>query len=279
MDLRLLIEPQEGASYEDQLEVAQLAEVLGFQGFFRTDHYLPLGLGPSDAPRASSDAWITLAALARETTRIRLGTLVTAATFRHPGPLAMAVSQVDAMSGGRVELGIGAGWFEPEHRAFGIPFPDLKTRFDRLDEQLEIFSRYWSTAPGQTFSFYGEHFQLIDCPALPRPSQNSGPPVILGGKGKPRTLRLAARWAAEFNLEFPRPGVPGIIRRDLLAACESAGRDPDSLIYSAAHLACVGVDETDLLRRAERAGLDLSLKLGGLIGTIEQVRDDLTKLE
>src|SRR5665213_3085262 len=196
MDLRLLIEPQEGASYEDQLEVAQLAEVLGFQGFFRTDHYLPLGLGPSDAPRASSDAWITLAALARETTRIRLGTLVTAATFRHPGPLAMAVSQVDAMSGGRVELGIGAGWFEPEHRAFGIPFPDLKTRFDRLDEQLEIFSRYWSTAPGQTFSFYGEHFQLIDCPALPRPSQNSGPPVILGGKGKPRTLRLAPRWAA-----------------------------------------------------------------------------------
>ena len=222
--LRIFTEPQQGATYDDLLAVAREAEALGFDAFFRSDHYLKMG-DVSGVP-GPTDAWITLAGLARDTERIRLGTLVTAATFRLPGPLAITVAQVDAMSGGRVELGLGTGWYDQEHTAYGIPFPPLGERFERLEEQLAIVTGLWETPVGETFSFDGAHYQLADSPALPKPVQSPRPPVIIGGWGKKRTPRLAARFADEFNLPFPplaavRPQVDAV-----RAACESAGRDP-----------------------------------------------------
>ena len=176
MDLRIFTEPQQGASYEQLLAVAQATETLGFDGFFRSDHYL--GMDPGDGLPGPTDAWVTLGALARETTRIRLGTLVTAGTFRLPGPLAISVAQVDAMSGGRVELGLGAGWYEREHAAYGIPFPSVAERFDRFKEQLEVITGLWATPVGTPFSYAGRHYTLEDSPALPKPHQTR-PPVIV----------------------------------------------------------------------------------------------------
>ena len=165
MDLRIFTEPQQGASYDDLLAVARTAEELGFDAFFRSDHYLKMG-DVSGEP-GPTDAWITLAGLARDTSTIRLGTLVTPVTFRLPGPLAVSVAQVDAMSGGRVELGIGTGWFDDEHTAYGIPFPPFGERFDMLEEQLSIITGLWETPIGETFSFDGTHYQVTDSPALP----------------------------------------------------------------------------------------------------------------
>jgi F420-dependent oxidoreductase-like protein len=198
MRLCVFIEPQLGASYEDQLAVARRAEDCGFDAFFRSDHYLTMG--DSDGLPGPTDSWVTLGALARETSRIRLGTLVTSATFRLPGPLAIAVAQVDQMSGGRIELGLGSGWYEAEHTAYGIPFPPLRERFDRLEEQLEIITGLWTA--DKPYSFTGRHYTLVDSPGLPKPVQRPGPPVIVGGKGPTRTPRLAARFAAEFNVPF-----------------------------------------------------------------------------
>ena len=193
MELRIFTEPQQGATYDDLLRVAQKAEQLGFGAFFRSDHYRHMGgVDPDPGP---TDAWLTLAALARETSRIRLGTLVTAATFRLPGPLAISVAQVDQMSGGRVELGLGTGWYETEHTAYGIPFHDTVGRFDRFAEQLEIIDGLLTTAPGATYSFSGEHYTLVDAPALPKPVQSPRPPFVLGGSGKRRSAELAARYA------------------------------------------------------------------------------------
>src|SRR3984957_17447732 len=185
MELRIFTEPQQGASYDDLLRVALESERLGFGAFFRSDHYL--AMGSSDGLPGPTDAWITLAGLARETSTIRLGTLMTAATFRLPGPLAIAVAQVDEMSGGRVELGIGTGWFANEHAAYGIDFPPLGERFDRLSEQLAIVTGLWETPDGHTFNHAGEHYQLTDSPALPKPAQRPRPPVLIGGGGKVRT--------------------------------------------------------------------------------------------
>src|SRR3954465_8321001 len=199
MDLRIFTEPQQGASYDDLLRVATATEELGFDAFFRSDHYLVMGDG--DGMPGSTDAWVTLAGLARETKRIRLGTLVSPATFRLPGVLAIEVAQVGAMSGGRAELGLGAGWFEAEHAAYGIPFPGTKERFDRFEEQLAIVTGLWSTPVGEKFSFDGTHYQLTDSPALPKPVQ-SPMPLIVGGGGKRRTPQLAARYATEFNIGF-----------------------------------------------------------------------------
>src|SRR5689334_7181394 len=176
MRLRIFTEPQQGATYEQLLDVARTAERLGFDAFFRSDHYQRIGEGsPGPGP---TDAWVTLAAIGRETSRIRLGTLVTPATFRFPGPLAISVAQADAMSGGRVELGLGAGWYDAEHRAYGIPFPETRERFERLEEQLAIVTGYWSTPRGKTFSYEGRHYQVHDSPALPKPVQTPHPPVI-----------------------------------------------------------------------------------------------------
>ena len=207
MELRVFTEPQQGATYDDLLAVALEAERLGFGAFFRSDHYLKMG-SVSGLP-GPTDAWITLAGLARDTTTIRLGTLMSAATFRLPGPLAIAVAQVDAMSGGRVEFGIGTGWFAQEHAAYGIEFPPLGERFERLSEQLEIITGLWTTPPGETYSFSGAHYQLTDSPALPKPVQRPRPPVLIGGGGKVRTPQLAAQFADEFNMPFNSSGGNG----------------------------------------------------------------------
>ena len=274
MLLRIFTEPQQGASYEQLLAVARTAEAQGFDAFFRSDHYLVMG--DQDGLPGPSDAWVTLAAIARETERIRLGTLVSSATFRLPGPLAISVAQVDTMSGGRVELGLGAGWYEAEHTAYGIPFPPLGERFERLEEQLAVITGLWATPAGESFAFAGRHYRLADGPGLPKPVQRPGPPVIVGGAGPRRTPRLAARYASEFNLAFcPLEFTDtqfGVVRQ----ACESAGRDPASLVYSAAQVVCCGLDDADIARRAARIGRQVDeLRQNGLCGTPDEV---VTKL-
>jgi alkanesulfonate monooxygenase len=269
MELRIFTEPQQGATYADLLQVALTAERLGYGAFFRSDHYLVMGDG--DGLPGPTDAWITLAGLARDTTTIRIGTLVTAGTFRLPGPLAIAVAQVDAMSGGRVELGLGTGWFEAEHTAYGIPFPPLAERFDRLEEQLAIITGLWSTPVGATFSFDGAHYALTDSPALPKPVQ-SPLPVIVGGAGARRTPALAARFAREYNVPFHSVADTGAAYDRVRAACEAAGRDPGTLTYSAAQVLCVGRDEAEIARRAAAIGREVDeLRTNGLAGTPAEV--------
>lgn len=250
MEYCVFTEPHGGATYGDQLAFAQAAERLGFDGFFRSDHYL--NGGPGDGMPGPTDAWTTLAGIARETSRIRLGTLVSPVTFRHPGVLAIQVAQVDEMSGGRVELGLGAGWFAREHEAYGIPFP--AKRFDLLDEQLVIVTGLWSTPVGETFSFFGTHYTLVDSPALPKPVQSTLP-VIIGGTGPRRTPELVARFASEFNLGFPHDDeIPRLIA-NVHDACERIDRDPATLRLSLAMTTFAGRSEAEVMRRAARAGL------------------------
>ncbi len=320
MDLRIFTEPQQGASYADQLALARRAEECGFSAYFRSDHYLKMG-DVSGLP-GPTDSWVTLAGLALQTSTIRLGTLVTSATFRHPGPLAISVAQVDEMSGGRVELGLGTGWFEAEHQAYGLEFPDLRTRFDRFEEQLAVVtglwrtpvgetfsfsgSHYtvvdspalpkpsspdgppiivgghgkkrtpqlavvtglWRTPVGETFSFSGSHYTVVDSPALPKPSSPDGPPIIVGGHGKKRTPQLAARYAAEFNVGFSPVDVTGDLFGRATEACEAVGRAPDSLVRSAALTVVCGRDDAEVRRRAEAAGRDLDeLRRDAVVGT------------
>src|SRR6478609_11920973 len=270
MDLRIFTEPQQGASYDDLLAVALEAERLGFDAFFRSDHYLKMGDVPGDP--GPSDAWITLAGLARDTTTIRLGTLVTAATFRLPGPLAISVANVDAMSGGRVELGLGSGWFDAEHTAYGIAFPDLKERFDRFEEQLAVITGLWTTPEGETFSFDGDHYQLTDSPALPKPVQSPRPPILIGGGGAKRTPRLAATYADEFNVPFSSLEDTGAAFDRVRAACEARDRDPGDVVYSAAQVVCVGADEAEVARRAAAIGREPEeLRANGAAGTPDEV--------
>jgi F420-dependent oxidoreductase-like protein len=255
MDLRIMIEPQQGATYEQQLAIAQAAEAGGFAGFYRSDHYLRIGEG--DGAPGPSDTWVTLGAIARETTLIRLGTMVCSATFRLPGPLAVAAAQVDQMSGGRLDLGIGAGWYDSEHIAYGVPFPSVKERFERFEEQLQIITGLWRTPPGEQFSFSGQHYTIIGSPALPKPRQPGGPPVIIGGYGTRRTPQLAARYAAEFNLAFPQPDAYREQIKRVAAACEGTGRDPEDLVYSVALTVCCGESEQELGLRAGRIGMSI----------------------
>ncbi len=265
MELRVFTEPQQGAGYDDLLAVARTAEDCGYGAFFRSDHYLAMGDG--DGLPGPTDAWVTLAGLARETSTIRLGTLVTAATFRHPGALAIAVAQVDAMSGGRVELGLGSGWFAEEHAAYGIPFPALGERFDRYEEQLAIITGLWSTPVGARFGYEGEHYTLTDSPALPKPAQEHVP-VLIGGGGKRRTPRLAATYADEFNIPFAQLEDARAQLDRVRAACEALDRDPASITMSAALVLCVGADEAEVGRRAQRLGRDTAeLRANGVAGT------------
>ncbi len=274
MRFRIFTEPQQGASYATLRRVARATEDLGFDAFFRSDHYLKMG-SVSGEP-GPSDAWTTLAGLAVETSRIRLGTLVTSATFRYPGPLAVAVAGVDEMSGGRVELGIGAGWFEAEHAAYGVPFPPVRERFDRLEEQLAIITGLWETAPGETFSYQGTHYQLTDSPALPKPVQRPRPPVIIGGHGPRRTPALAARYADEFNVAFSPPGVVAAQFGRVREACSMTGRDPSALVYSTAQVICCGKDEATLSRRAASIGREVAeLRANGLAGSPAEVVDKI----
>lgn len=274
MDLRIFVEPQQGASYEQQLAMAKAAEAGGFDGFFRSDHYLKMG-DVSGLP-GPTDTWVTLGAIARETSSIRLGTLVCSATFRLPGPLAVAVAQVDQMSGGRVELGLGAGWFDDEHTAYGIPFPTMGERFDRLEEQLEIITGLWRTPPGEQFSFEGDHYTLVGSPALPKPFQPGGPPVLLGGYGPTRTPRLAARYASEFNIPFPpRDFVVGQFDR-VRAACEAIGRDPDDIVLSVALVVCCGESDAEVERRAGNIGRAADeLRANGAAGSPAEVLETI----
>ncbi|MCD2189107.1 LLM class F420-dependent oxidoreductase [Actinomycetospora soli] len=273
MDLRIFTEPQQGATYGDLLRVARAAEDAGYDAFFRSDHYRAMG-GVSGEP-GPTDAWTTLSALAVQTERIRLGTLVTSATFRLPGPLAIQVAQADQMSGGRVELGLGAGWFEAEHTGYGIPFPPTRERFARLAEQLAVITGLWSTPAGESFAFSGEHYTLVDSPALPKPVQQPLP-VIVGGTGPRRTPALAARFATEFNLPFV-PLEQAVQQVDrVAAACTEAGRDPGSITRSVAHTLVVGKDGTAVARRAQELGVDAEqLADNPLAGTPAQIVDAL----
>ncbi|HEX4443785.1 MAG TPA: LLM class F420-dependent oxidoreductase [Galbitalea sp.] len=273
MDLRIFVEPQQGASYEGQLAGALLAEKLGFDAYFRSDHYLTMD---GDGLPGPTDSWITLAGLARETSTIRLGTLVSSATFRHPGVLAISVAQVDAMSGGRVELGLGTGWFEAEHRAYGIPFP--QKRFGPFEEQLEIITGLWSTPVGGRYSFSGKHYELTDSPALPKPVQ-SPIPIIVGGGGAQRTPAIAARFASEYNIGFVDERTIAEKFAGVRRACEDAGRDPDSIIYSVALPTQIGSDERDYLRRAADRDRDpVEFRSHNIAGTPGEALEKLARL-
>ncbi|MEV6651451.1 LLM class F420-dependent oxidoreductase [Streptomyces sp. NPDC051219] len=271
MDLRIFTEPQQGASYDTLLKVAKATEDLGFDAFFRSDHYL--AMGSADGLPGPTDAWITLAGLARETKRIRLGTLMTAGTFRLPGVLAIQVAQVDQMSGGRVEFGLGAGWFEEEHRAYGIPFP--KEKFPRLEEQLAIITGLWGTEVGKTFTYKGAHYQLTDSPALPKPVQEKIP-VLIGGHGATRTPRLAARYADEFNMPFASIEDSERQFGRVAKAAEEAGRTAGDLVYSNALVACVGRNDAEVARRAAAIGREVDeIKANGLAGSPAEVVDKI----
>lgn len=265
MDFRIFTEPQQGASYDDILAVAQATERLGFDAFFRSDHFLSMG---GDGLPGPTDAWLTLAALARETSRIKLGTLVTSATFRHPGLLAVSVAQVDQMSGGRAELGLGAGWFAQEHKAYGVPFP--AKRFGLLEEQLELITGLWNTPVGEKYNFAGEHYQITDSPALPKPVQDRVP-MIIGGHGPKRTPALAARFGTEFNTPFAEFDALTPTFDRVRAACQAIGRDPNELTYSSAFVVCVGKDEAEFDRRAQAIGREpAELREHGIAGTVPE---------
>jgi F420-dependent oxidoreductase-like protein len=271
MRLRIFTEPQQGASYATLRRVATAAEDLGFDAFFRSDHYLAMGGTGLPGP---TDAWLTLAGLAVETSRIRLGTLVTAATFRLPGPMAIMAAQADQMSGGRIEFGIGTGWYEAEHAAYGIPFPGLGERFGRLAEQLAIITGLWETPEGQTFSFEGTYYTLADSPGLPKPAQRPRPPVIVGGGGARRTPRLAARFADEYNLAFHSLADSSAAFGRVREACQAIGRDTSSMLMSVAQTVCCGKDDAEVRRRAAAIGADPDeLRASGLAGTPAEVAD------
>jgi F420-dependent oxidoreductase-like protein len=249
MRVSLFIEPHRGATYDDQLRLARHAEATGFEGLLRADHYQSMGADPG-LP-GPTDAWITLAGLARETSRIRLGTLMNSATFRLPGPLAVMVAQVDAMSDGRIELGLGAGWFEREHTAYGIPFPPRAERFDRLAEQLQIVRGLWRTPDGETYSFDGKHYRLLDAPGLPKPVQRPGPPIIVGGRGPRRTPELAARFADEFNMPFKTVEETAAGFARVRAAAQAYDRPADwPLTLSAGVVVAIGTTDAGANRRA-----------------------------
>jgi F420-dependent oxidoreductase-like protein len=274
VDFRVFVEPQQGGTYSDQLAVARAAEAAGYSAFFRSDHYVAMS---GDGLPGPTDSWVTLAGIARETSTIRLGTMVTSATFRHPGPLAISVAQVDEMSGGRVELGIGAGWFEAEHQAYAIPFPPLGERFDRLTEQLHIITGLWTTPVGEKFDYSGSQYTVAESPALPKPVQSPHPPIIIGGGGAKRTPALAAQFAAEFNIPFSPLDVAITQFERVAGALDKAGRSPDSLTYSAAFVLCAGHDDAEIARRAAAIGreVDELRSNSPTVGTPTEIVDKL----
>lgn len=274
MDFRVFVEPQQGATYGDQLAVARTAEAAGYSAFFRSDHYVAMA---GDGLPGPTDSWVTLAGIARETSTIRLGTMVTSATFRHPGVLAISVAQVDEMSGGRVDLGIGAGWFEAEHAAYAIPFPALGERFDRLTEQLDILTGLWTTPAGETFDYAGANYTISKSPALPKPTQTPYPPIIIGGSGPKRTPALTAKYASEFNMPFAHLDTVKAQYGRVASAVADAGRSPDSLTYSAAFVLCAGRDDAEIAKRAAAIGREVDEMRGNspLVGTPAEIADKL----
>jgi F420-dependent oxidoreductase-like protein len=272
MRICLMIEGQEGVSWEEWVALARACEEYGFEGLFRSDHYQSVF---DVTGRGSLDAWTTLAGLAAVTERIRLGTMVSPATFRRPSILARMVATVDHISGGRVELGLGAGWNQAEHDAYGFPFPDLGERVGILEEQLEIVHRQWTE---DEFSFEGRHYRLEHSRAEPKPVQRPHPPIVIGGAAGPRVARLAARWADEYNTTFASPEACRERRARIVAACEQEGRSP--IPFSLMTACCVGRDLEETLaraqRRLERSGRndDPAGLLGDdskLVGTVDEV--------
>ncbi len=274
MQLRIFTEPQQGADYATLLRVARATEDLGFDAFFRSDHYLKMG-SVSGLP-GPTDAWATLAGLAVQTERIRLGTLVSPVTFRPPGPLAITVAQIDQMSGGRIEFGLGTGWFDAEHAAYGLPFPPTGDRFEIFEEQLAIITGLWETPEGDTFSYTGKHYAVTDSPALPKPAQRPKPPVIIGGHGAKRTPRLAAAYADEYNAGFDTvTGTKAAFDR-VRAAVAAAGRPESSMTYSAAQVVCCGRDDAEVKRRAAAIGQEpAAMREHGLAGNPAELVDKI----
>jgi F420-dependent oxidoreductase-like protein len=246
MRVCLMIEGQEDVGWDHWLALASACEETGIEALFRSDHYLSVFGGPD---RGSLDAWATINALAAVTGRLRLGTMVSPATFRHPSVLAKMVATADHVSGGRVELGLGAGWHEAEHAAFGFPFPPVGTRMEVLAEQLEVVHGAWGPGP---FSFHGRHFTLDGVDPHPKPVQQPHPPVVVGGHGGPASARLAARWADEYNTVYVAPDVCRQRRAGVELAFEEAGRDPAELTFSLMTGCLVGIDEGEVRFRANR---------------------------
>ncbi|MHB6904017.1 TIGR03560 family F420-dependent LLM class oxidoreductase [Streptomyces sp. DB-54] len=274
MTLRLLVEPQQGTTYDAVSTFAQRAENLGFEALMTSDHLVRIGDGsPGPGPL---HAWTLLAGLARDTQRMRLGTMMSAVTFHHAPVLALMAGQVDAMSGGRLELGVGAAWFEREHQAYGIPFPSVTERFSRLEETLEVIRRLWTADPGAEVSYQGRHIRLDRCPALPGPYQTPHPPLVVGGLGKRWTPRLAARYADEFNAPFTTPAQVRAAARRVAIASEEAGRDPGDITVSASVVLCPGRDQATVTRRVADTGEPAAdIADFGAVGSPEQVAEIL----
>jgi F420-dependent oxidoreductase-like protein len=269
------MEPRHGATYNRILAMAQATERAGFDAFFRSDHYL--GIDSGDPDYLPTDSWTSLGGLARETTRVKLGTLVTAATFRQPGVLAIAVATVDQMSGGRVCLGIGTGWYEREHASFGIPFPPQGERFDRLEEQLQVIYGLWTTPRGERFSFSGEHVQVDECANFPELVQRPRPEIIIGGTGPRRTPLLAARYADEFNSGMSEGS--GERFENVRRICEEVGRDPATLRMSSTLQMCCGTTREEAHARMERLGAAGERLLShGVVGTPADAIERLEQL-
>ena len=270
MRVRIFVGGEHAASYTEIVALARVAEECGFDGFFRSDHFL--STGPPGGTGSPTDAWITLAGLARETSALRLGTLVSAATFRNPGALAVIAAQVDVMSGGRVELGLGTGYHEGEHQAYGIPFPTVPERFERLEEQLAIVTGLWTTPTDGHFVWRGEHYQLAVRGDLPRTAQKPHPPIIVGGSGRRRTPVLAARFANEFNIGLHSAAEARAQYARVRHACETLGRDPAQIGMSGVLIACCGSNEREVARRARTIGMPLEqLYAAAATGTPAQV--------
>ena len=284
MRFAIMLEPQQGITYAEQLAVAQRAEVTGFDAFFRSDHFESFP-GPRDLP--TTDAWAVLAGIARETTAIRLGVLVSPVTYRLPGPFAKMVTTVDEMSGGRVNVALGTGWHDEEHRRYGIPFPPMAERADMLEESLAILHGLWDEPDG--WSFDGGHWQVVDALFRPKPVQRPRPPIIVGGGGTARGLRIAARYADEFNITGLDRDAIADRYAALDAACLAIGRDPKSIVRSAMIGTLVGRDAAELARRkadvvsAFAVGADGEAWLARreaswLIGTPDRVRAQIAEL-
>ncbi len=277
MSLRIFTEPQQGASYDQLLAVARTAEECGFGAFFRSDHYLKMG-SATGLPEAT-DAWITLAGLARDTRTIRLGTLVTPVTFRSIGSFAVVAAQVDHMSGGRVDVGLGAGWYEAEHQAFALPFPPVGGRYDLLEDQLAILHGVWSAPTGATFEHTGLTGSVRIEADTVRPLQRPHPPIVLGGRGGTRSAYLAATYADEYNTAFVSGDVMRGVHDNVKRACEAHDRDPSDLVYSLGQVLCCGRDDAEVARRAAAIGRDVAeLRENGLAGSPAEVLDKIGRL-
>lgn len=273
IELRVFTEPQQGATYQQQCVFAQTAEKIGYSAFFRSDHYV--SMGSSHGLPGPTDAWVTLGALARETSSIRLGTLVSSNTFRSPGQLAIIAAQVDHMSEGRLDFGLGAGWYDKEHAAYAIDFPDTRERFDRYEEALDIVTGLWKTPLGETFDYTGKYYHLRQSPALPKPHNNTIPPIIVGGLGKKRTPALAAKFADEFNVPFSDLGLSCSLMDKVRQACHEQGRTSEPL-FSICRVVCVGRTDSEVRARANAIGRDIEdLKFNGLAGTLSEVADKI----